>query len=151
MTFWRAPGSDSGTLASGERFAAAQTVGMAGIAVFCWVAVVDSRRVFPLIAWALVLMLSPGFRRRAAWDAGTPRRVTDDDRDPLMTAFGDRVFRVCTTLLIAVFALTHAAPSLRAALLADPLRSPGLLLTGLTLANPAAHAVVWRAYVRDRQ
>lgn len=151
MTIWRARRSDTVSPAFGERFAAAQTLGMAGLAGFCWMTVVDSGRVFPLVAAALVLGLSLGFRRRAAWEASTPRRVAEDERDRLMVAAGDRAFRVWATLLMAAFALAHTVPALRVTLFAEPLRPAGVLLTAMILANAAAYAVVWRAHVRDRQ
>lgn len=48
-------------------------------------------------------------------------------------------------------AVAVAMPGVRAWLLAEALRPAGVLLVALTPAHAAAHAVVWRACVRDRQ
>lgn len=151
MSGRRESDANANAVAFGERFAAGQAVGLSCLALVCWSMVVNGGRVFPLVCCSLVLLLSLGFRRRAAWDAGTTRRAAEDERDARFVSLGDRAFRIFATVLVAVYALAFAMPGVRAWLLAEGLRPAGVPLAGLMLAHAAAHAVVWRAYVRDRQ
>lgn len=151
MSGRRGRGSDTEAVGFGERFAAGQAAGMSCLALVSWMVVVNSGRVFPLVCVSLVLLLSLGFHRRAAWDASTTRRAAEDERDQRFVSLGDRAFRIFATVLAAACALAFAMPGLREWLLAGALRPAGVLLVALTLAHAAAHAVVWRAYVRDRQ
>lgn len=151
MTGGRDRTSGVDPVAFGERFAAGQAVGMCGLAVFCWMTVVENGRPFPLVAVAVVLLLSLGFRWRAALEGSAPRRTVEDERDVRIVAIGDRLFRICATVLATAFALAFAVPSLRGLLLAEALRPAGVLLTGLALVHGVGHAAVWHAYARDRR
>ena len=134
----------------GERFARNTALGMSGLALFAAIAVVIQGGVFPFLSTAACLAMSYFFRRRARQEEATGRRAIEDERDGVLLARGDRVFRIAASVWMVCLALALAWPPVREVLMAPALRVPGLLLLGVTMANVAGHATVASLYRRDR-
>lgn len=132
----------------GERFARGSAWGLAGLGLFCAVAVVGQGSMVSFVAVALVLALSHWFRRRAMYDQQRRNEAMEDERDQAIVARGDRAFRLASSAGIVALAVVLAVPAARAPLLAEALRLPGLLVLVLIAANLAGHCAVARAYAR---
>lgn len=139
---------DAGMQGFGERFARASAWGLAGLGLFCAVAVVGQGSVVSFAAVVLVLALSHWFRRRAMYDQQRRNEAMEDERDRAIVARGDRVFRLASSVGIVALAVLLAIPAARAPLLAEAMRLPGLLVLVLIAANLACHCAVARAYAR---
>ena len=143
-------GRETVQAAFGERFARNTALGMSGLALFAAIAVVVQGGVFPFLSTAACLALSYFFRRRARQEESNGRRAIEDERDGVLLARGDRVFRIAASIWMVCLAIALAWPPVREALMAPALRVSGLLLLGVTVANVAGHATVAALYRRDR-
>ena len=143
-------GRETVQAAFGERFARNTAFGMSGLALFAAIAVVVQGGLFPFLSTAACLAMSYFFRRRARQEEASGRRAIEDERDGVLLARGDRVFRIAASVWMVCLALALACPPVREALMAPALRVPGLLLLGVTVANVAGHATVAALYRRDR-
>ena len=143
-------GRETVQAAFGERFARNTALGMSGLALFAAIAVVIQGGVFPFLSTAACLAMSYFFRRRARQEEASGRRAIEDERDGVLLARGDRVFRIAASVWMVCLALALAWPPVREVLMAPALRVPGLLLLGVTMANVAGHATVASLYRRDR-
>ena len=72
---------EDGAIGFGERFARNSMWGMAGIGMFCAVAVVMQGAVFPFLAVVLTMALSHWFRRRAMQEQRRRNETLEDERD----------------------------------------------------------------------
>jgi hypothetical protein len=132
----------------GERFARGSVWGLAGLGLYCAVAVVGQGSTTSFVAVVLVLALSHWFRRRAMRDQQRHHEAMEDERDRAIVVRGDQAFRLASSIGIVALAVALAIPAMRASLLVETLRLPGVVVLVLIVANLAGHLAVVRAYAR---
>ena len=142
---------EDGAIGFCERFARNSMWGMAGIGMFCAVAVVMQGAVFPFLAVVLTMALSHWFRRRAMQEQRRRNETLEDERDRAILARGDAVFRMAASIGMVTIALGLVVPAIREVVLDGMVRLPGTLLLALILANIAGHVAVLRGYAGDRR